>query len=492
MEQNYRFRNHISIIFESAGKTAGFILVVFLGGFLSDLGEISKENVGQELIVLLCVLLGCMVLAIGWQWLVWLRTYISVLENTIVVEKNLLNRKKNTISIKNVSNINLEQNLFQMLIGTCRVKLDTNSLSTANETDVSFVLKKKEAEAFRKMILLKEDCKVEHQNPTGKRNNAPIRTKKMFVSSMDDIVMHGLFSINLVAVVMAISVAVILVGALGIFGKNVSENILELFASALMLFWILAGWVWNVAKNFLKYMDFQIQRIENKIFLNYGIFKKVAYSIPVDKINAIRLSQGVLGRMANRYMVEVINVGMDDDASEEYSFFLPYGKREKIEKQLKVLLPEFNGCFQIKEERQPKCVWVLWIPMVVLVVSSFWIGMTIPGEFFEEFVPTSILIICTIAILSLMFATKLGEYFTVGLAINEKLLKITSGYLGKRSLFVKYDKIQFVTIKQNILAKHFGVQRGQIHILAATKNQVHMLPYFRSGEFEKLREYILK
>ncbi|MCB5670486.1 PH domain-containing protein, partial [Erysipelatoclostridium ramosum] len=60
---------------------------------------------------------------------------------------------KNTIGLKNISNVNTEQNLLEMLLGTCKVKLDTNSMSTSDKTDVKIILKKAEAEQFRLYVM---------------------------------------------------------------------------------------------------------------------------------------------------------------------------------------------------------------------------------------------------------------------------------------------------------------------------------------------------
>jgi len=101
------FRNHISIIFERLGRTF-WILMTFL----------------------------------GWQLWIWSKTYIYVLNHAIIIEKNTMKKEKETIGIKNISNVNLEQNLFERLLRTCKVKLDTNSLFTADSTDVQILMKK--------------------------------------------------------------------------------------------------------------------------------------------------------------------------------------------------------------------------------------------------------------------------------------------------------------------------------------------------------------
>ena len=145
METGKKFRNHISVVAEEVwGSILALLILVFVQG-LPELAETSADDLSFLADKGLWIVLGLTVILavlIGNRLLVWARTYIYLEDNAIVIEKNTVNKKKNTIGIKNISNINLERNLFEMLVGTCKVKLDTNSLSTADKTDVKIVLKK--------------------------------------------------------------------------------------------------------------------------------------------------------------------------------------------------------------------------------------------------------------------------------------------------------------------------------------------------------------
>ena len=133
MENNIRFRNHISVIFEKVVKTAGLAIFIFVANFITGFEEVPGFG---DILILIAVIVACILLAFAWHYIIWSRTYISIQDNALVIEKNTLNRKKNTIGIPNISNINLEQNLFEMALGTCKLKLDTNSMTTADQTDV--------------------------------------------------------------------------------------------------------------------------------------------------------------------------------------------------------------------------------------------------------------------------------------------------------------------------------------------------------------------
>ena len=148
VNQNKRFRNHISIILEQTGAVIIAVFVLVVTQLFQSFDEITEADLSfitnRGMLILLAVAALLAVSLIS-QFLVWAKTYISIEENAIVIEKGRVNKKKNTIGIRNISNINLEQNLIEMLFGTCKVKLDTNSLSTADSTDVKIVLKKSDA-----------------------------------------------------------------------------------------------------------------------------------------------------------------------------------------------------------------------------------------------------------------------------------------------------------------------------------------------------------
>ena len=108
-----------------------------------------------------------------------------------MIERNTWNKKKNTIGLKNISNVNTEQNLLEMLLGTCKVKLDTNSMSTSDKTDVKIILKKAEAEQFRLYVMKLmqgQEGGFEEKYSKEDKDHWAIQT------NMGDIFTHGLFS----------------------------------------------------------------------------------------------------------------------------------------------------------------------------------------------------------------------------------------------------------------------------------------------------------
>lgn len=492
MENNIKFRNHASIILEKSLKAIGTALAVFLLNIITDLDEVGMTS--TDIVWLVMVVIAILAVVLGYQAIIWAKTYISIEENTLVVERNTINRKRNTLGLKNVSNVNLEQNLLEMILGTCKVKLDTNSLSTADETDVNIVLKKADAEQFRAWVLAKAEGRdiMEETQPEEVTQEAAEEKANGIEGRVSDILLHGCFSLRITSFVILVIVIVAGCGFLQDMGMEATEEVIaELFGGLIAILWFTVVWIWGMAKEFFKYLNFRINRKKDKVYLSYGLFKKVAYSVPVDKINGIRLSQTPIARMGKRYMVEIINVGMDDDETEANTFFLPYNKMETIEAQLHMLLPEFDGALEIKEEKQPKVIWLLSLPWLVLYLLITGVAYWAVEIYASDTSFTEAVLVAAAVVLAWRTITKFAGFLTKGIKVDEKFLKIVDGKFARRLLFVKYDKIQYVTGNQCILAKHFKIQKGTISLLASLKNRIHEIPYFKENDMEQLKNKLV-
>lgn len=257
MENKIRFRNHISVILEQLGATFGILFVLFFTN-IDDVIDYIEKGSSEELSLTVYigggVILAVFLLIFLYQWIIWSKTYISICDNSIVIERNTWNKKKNTIGLKNISNVNTEQNLLEMLLGTCKVKLDTNSMSTSDKTDVKIILKKAEAEQFRLYVMKLmqgQEGDFEEKYSKEDKDHWAIQT------NMGDIFTHGLFSVNLLSVLVVIGCVV---GAAGmvlqvIHSVSVGESIVKMLLSVLMLIAIFSSAIWNIVKGFIQYYD---------------------------------------------------------------------------------------------------------------------------------------------------------------------------------------------------------------------------------------------
>lgn len=492
MEKHKRFRNHISIILERMGGVFIFVGLAVISGLMQS-GEDLLEGLsllsgsGAALPVLLAVL-GILFLILLWQYVVWAKTYISIPGNTIVIERETMNRKKNTIGIRNISNVNTEQNLFEMLIGTCKVKLDTNSLSTADRTDVKIVLRKPDAIRFKEEILSLMQDSAEEQSRVMADTEAAYTVR----AGLGDMMVHGFFSINLVSVLILLGcvagAAEVLSGALGqgLAGRSLMSIAASMLVGAVFFFSAL----WDIMRGFFRYHNFKAGRDRDRLYISYGLTKKVNYMIPVDKINAVKLNQSLLARLAGRYMAEIINVGMGDDESEKQSFLVLYCRKSKMETYIRELLPEFSGLLDTPVKRQPSSVWFVWI-LPVLAYLACAAGALAASLLLLPDTWKVPAVLTAAGVTLLVFVFMVCRFFTAGSKIEKNFLKLANGYMGRRFVCIPYAKIQYVQLEQNFLGVCAGIQKGTVKMLAAAANVSQGIPYFSSEGAELLKEKIV-
>ena len=501
MNENRKFRNHISVVLEQTAGALAAIAVLVVTQLLEHLDEILKADLsfltekGALIVPGVILLLAAAVIA---QVLVWRKTYISIEDNAVVIEKGSVNKQKNTIGIRNISNINLEQNLIEMLFGTCKVKLDTNSRSTADSTDVKIVLKKADALWFRQEVARRIEAAgslpglQKPENEAGRGQECAEDEEYDVRADLGDVLRHGIFSIS------AVSVVIFILALAGtVFSMVETVRNADLLGTAAggaagiaVAALIALSSLWDTVKDFVRYYDFRAKRREDKIYIQYGFFKKVEYTIPVDKIQALKIRQSMVARIGRRYMAEIINVGMGDDQEEKNSFLILYCAENELRHQLRLLLPEYADTPDIRTEQMPASVWAAWsIPFGIFAACTFAAAAAAAFVVPEKYIRFLWLGAAAVVIVTLL--CMLLRYRTAGTGADRRILKTAGGYFGRQYLCVPFRNIQYVEFSSNPAARANGISRGTMHLLASSADAAQGIPYSGREKEEMIKERML-
>ncbi len=499
MGENRRFRNHISIVAEQIGGGIAALVVVIVTLGIQNIEELSRADMSfleSGAFLVIPVLFLLLLFTLGNRLLVWAKTYICIEENAVVIERNTVNKKKNTIGIQNISNINLEQNLFEMLLGTCKVKLDTNSRSTADKTDVQIVLKKADAERFkseiaRRMKQAQGDSFAETAPAIDLETGAGAEEEFDIRSDFGDILQHGLFSINIFSLLILIGGIVSAVTALIRVTEQpaLMRSALSAAAAIVVAASVVISALWDTLKDFIRYYNFRAKRTGNKINIRYGLLKKMEYTIPVDKIQALKIRQSFVARIFRRYMAEIVNVGMGDEKEEQNSFLVLYATEDKMAEQLELLLPEYADSAKQKVEPVPAGAWAVWsVPGILFAVCVFACAFLL-SVVADEY--RMAIWLCAASVLGLTLLGMILWYASSGMGAGRDFLKLSCGYFGRRYISVRYENIQYAQVRQGIIARRLNISRGSIHLLASSANAKHIIPYFRAELAEQIRQRMI-
>ncbi len=489
---NKKFRNHISVVAEETWKIVVFIFVIIFTAVIDNIESIINYTETSSIdmiwltISLLAILL-ILVIVIIWKLIIWAKTYISINETSINIETNTIIKRKNTLLIKNISNVNIERNIFELIIGTSKLKLDTNTLSTADKTDVKIILKKNDAEKLQSFImnLITQDKKEEIEEDLQEKIKYDIEKPEK------DIIHHGILSIHIFSVIVLI--ISIIFGAQMILDSSsriIEKGLIGIIFSILLIFIFFITSLWDIVKGFINYYGFKIKQNKDKLYINYGLIKRINYTVPIDKINALVLKQSFLGRISKNYMAEIVNIGINDNEQNNQTFLLPYNKQDDLYKEINRLLPDYKTVLKRNINKQPKRVWFIWIINIVIYFVLTIVGYLLTKSYFTEYKTYILLGIIIIGILIIVL--KILKYNTEGSIIENKYLIISKGYLEKKIIYIPYEKIQFLELKQNIIAKKLKIQKGNIYLLASSTNRIQKIPYFEENKTNFIKQVLLK
>ena len=141
-------------------------------------------------------------------------------------------------------------------------------------------------------------------------------------------------------------------------------------------------------------------------------------------------------------------------------------------------------------ERQPSSVWAAWsvpalIYTVIVAACAAVCASAMPEYALWAAAGAAALEFC-------LAAGMILKYLTDGSLAGNDFLKLAKGYFARTYLIVRYRKIQYVRFSRNPLAKAFGIQKGEIHLLASSADTSHSIPYFKGNGEEIIKEGMLR
>lgn len=518
-----KFRNHPSYIIEKIGAfwSGLFIfLAVSIFSDYNDWADMMHEMNGSGgnsdrlwmLYAIAAIFVGILI-QLFFHWNRWRKTWITVDESSLTICRNTINRNIDTIGIKNISNVNIERNILEMVLGTSKVKIDTDSRSTADQTDVVIFLKKEKAEALRVHLLSAVNThsapETSSEESTAAENGAatipPVDDSYDVFYSTKNVLSHCLFSSSMFSILVCLAGILALIGLI-IYtviapGQSVTATIariMEFMSTIVVIATTFCAIVYATIKDFFIYYHFRGRRRGDTIQLAFGLFKQRSYEIPVNRIHSIIINRPLLSRLFKRCYVNLVCVGVGDEKEENVRLLLSI-QEKYVAEALHRLLPEFDAYFQQQQEtlqlRPPKRIWFrhLFGGVKLLMIEA--LAFIIAFVFFSINV-TSIFItlywICSIAVLLFYFFGCYLGYRADSVTMQKDFVSITYGIFTVQTNFVQYDKIQYIELMEKISDRVLHMEHGVLYILASTLQSMIAIPSFSKDELDKLVELYLE
>lgn len=547
-----KFRNHPSLMLEQLG-VFGVIIITFLISSLDDLDEILgdiKNSDSTTLLIIILVILAVILFRLAVNTIVWYKTWITVDETSITITKNTIFRSVNTIGLRNISNINIERNLLERILGTSTVKIDTESRSTADTTDVTILLRKDKAEALRERLLAGATAAKHTQTiaaneqldgtagaaasvpnndqisrATSVQNSGQMST----VSSVPDngrvtsanaapnsrqvlsevayntkqVLTHCVYSASIISLLVCLAALIAIIAfflKMVVFGDHSIGSLIQMIPTALGGIVVIGSFVYAALRSligdFFRYYSFRIKRMPDHLHMEFGLFKRTSYEIPIKRISSIIVQRPVFSRISKRCFVDIINIGMGDEKEENTRLLLSIPEKH-LPELLHRLLPEFDAYFTESDTapiRPPKAIWWKKIIDSAKLLVFLAIGWTLMITVFGVTgLPAVLGCIGSFVLAMLIYLIGCyGTYKANKLQLRENYIAITNGMFASSTQFIDYHKVQYIELQQTPVERLLHLQHGIVYILAGAMNSFTGIPCFAKEQIDPIVQLFLE
>lgn len=547
-----KFRNHPSLMLEQLG-VFGVIIITFLISSLDDLDEILgdiKNSDSTTLLIIILVILAVILFRLAVNTIVWYKTWITVDETSITITKNTIFRSVNTIGLRNISNINIERNLLERILGTSTVKIDTESRSTADTTDVTILLRKDKAEALRERLLAGATAAKHTQtiaaneqldgtagaaasvpnnrqasNPTSVQNSGQMSTvssvpnngqvtsanaapnSRQVLSEVayntKQVLTHCVYSASIISLLVCLAALIAIIAfflKMVVFGDHSIGSLIQMIPTALGGLVVIGSFVYAALRSligdFFRYYSFRIKRMPDHLHMEFGLFKRTSYEIPIKRISSIIVQRPVFSRISKRCFVDIINIGMGDEKEENTRLLLSIPEKH-LPELLHRLLPEFDAYFTESDTapiRPPKAIWWKKIIDSAKLLVFLAIGWTLMITVFGVTgLPAVLGCIGSFVLAMLIYLIGCyGTYKANKLQLRENYIAITNGMFASSTQFIDYHKIQYIELQQTPVERLLHLQHGIVYILAGAMNSFTSIPCFAKEQIDPIVQLFLE
>lgn len=373
----------------------------------------------------------------------WYRYTYRVEEGELRIEHGLFVRKKRYIPIERIQSLDVSEGILQRPFGLVKVKVETaGGARTEDAEAVLTAIRKEEANQIHDLLV---SVKNSQQGCDSDEKEDIVQESIIYKLSSGDLLLLASTSGGVGVVISAVFAFFFQFEEIIPYEKvykEVEHFIANgmIFISLVIFLGFLLAWVISVVGTMLKYANFTLKKVDQDLIITRGLLEKRQITIPLKRIQAVRISENILRQPIGRASVFVESAGgsaINEDGSKV--LVLPLIKKQHIAEILEPFLEEypfikpFNKLPKRALSRYLIKDLVFVIPVVIII-----------SYFFRPWGYGSILLILVSIIWSVL------KYKDAGWAIQKDFLTLRYRTFVKSTVLMRKEKVQSLTARRSL------------------------------------------
>jgi putative membrane protein len=405
--------------------------------------------------------------------LYWLRYVFYVNGQELRVEYGVIVRKKRYIPFERVQSVQITAGVLQRLFGLVKVQVETAGGGSKAEFELAALPRKT---ALELQDILQAGGKPLAEAPTEMDSVEYIlstRSLLLLASTSNGI------GVALSALLVILSQLDDFLPQLNVWVKigTYAEHLAAAKVSLIILavfILILLAWLLSLLGTIIRFSGFKLRREGDSIKINRGLFEKQQLSIPLKRIQAIKIVEGLLRQPLGMMSVQVVSIS-NTGVKGEGSVLFPLLPKAELPEFLEKVAPEFSVplVFEgLPRRAKRRYLLVNIIPALVIAILC---SMFLPLGYIAFILP--------------LLGAWLGsqQYHDAGYQVEDNTLILRSRKLGRVTTIIPRRRIQSLHVSRNPFQLRSGLSNLKV---AIASSNIAATAHLKGMEEEKSNDII--
>lgn len=386
-----------------------------------------------------------LLLLLGYFILLYKKSGYSINENDVSVQSGVFFKHKSILTYDRMNAINKRQSIIQRIFGIQGLYIDSGSTNTVFQSEIKIYGTPKNVDEILKEIESRRKKEI-HSSEIEEGNG-----KLIFQYSKKDKLLFGLMSTVASTIILLLFLGVVILGFYVLtytLPLDFIFGVLITFAAICILSFVI-----SIGIAFIGYYDFKLLKADSELLIDYGILAKHNHKLPIEKIKAIRIHQGIIQKIFGFASLKIDVVGYvtssnsNNGNSSQIGVLIPFCRIEEVSNYIEQMHLDYipSECSNTSKKLFPHISVGL---LVMQIFTAFILFLLVLLYFeFEEY---------TLYYLCISIGLSLGVDAFVC------LLLWGCGYLSMKHCMIQVDEHKLTVCSGSLLKKTVVIHRENV------------------------------
>lgn len=403
--------------------------IVFYAIYFFFIGPIINHYLTNFTQVVLVYILAGIVIWLGnfiYALISWFNIKYEVNDIAVILYRGIIYRNKVYLTYEKINSIDITQNLLQQFFGISKLSLDSGATTTTMVNEINISTLKPMIYEIHNKILEKKGLEIS-KDP---------KYKLKIINKILYILFSWYFEIILFT-----SLQFLICNIINLF---VDINGIVIMSTSLVVLAFTYFFI-KIGRYLVSNHKFIIRKNEKSLYMSYGLLTKVKNTVPLDKIKAVVIEEGLIKRLFKLCTIKIEVIGIAEADNSNINVLVPLCRRRNVNKYITELLDE-SLCKEDAIYKSSKCFKFYFCNIFYLtILANIFISLNVFGlsYIFSYSAITSLLcfgILLIISIISVSFYSIIkqsnqGLYFD-----KDKIVTYNSSF-NKTTTIIKYNNV---------------------------------------------------